>query len=272
MISVRMRASRRIRKEAGRKSSPLHISGAEGIYGRESISEAIDGYIKRAMHHPRGKPDRIEIVVERIKTRPKKIQSLPVRTVINRSKEAAQGHIRKMLSTAGVKGRAIGRAMEVVYGERTMRGASLIRAGSGRRTEPDRTRGVRASRFGIAPGVKGLLSRELMRKGIDSETVREALALASKVASCEKVIAELCVSDDPDYTTGYVSSRGLGYVRVPHIKRKGDRTGGRVFFIGDDAETEGVVSYLEKTPVLICGVSKCLGVFSIDEVIDNCHI
>lgn len=272
MVSIRMRASGRIKKKGGNKSSDLHISGAEGIYERGSIGEIVDGYVRRALTHPRGRPDRIEIKIERITTMPKKIRSLPLKTVICRSTQAAQRHIRNLLFSAGVTETAIKTALKVVYGERTMRGASLISAGSGRRIEPDRDRGVRASRLGIDRGAASILSHELKREGIDSETIREALVLASKVACCEEVIAELCVSDDPDYTTGYVSSRKFGYVRVSHIKRKGDRRGGRVFFVRDNAVRERVISFLEKKTVLIDEVSQCLGVFPIDEIIGNCYI
>ena len=50
--------------------------------------------------------------------------------------------------------------------------------------------------------------------------VKEALMLASKAASWPDVIAEVCISDDPDYTTGYIASKELGYLRIPNIKRE----------------------------------------------------
>jgi 6-carboxyhexanoate--CoA ligase len=267
-----MRASGRFRRKDYKKSLEVHISGAEGIYERDSIAEAVEGYIKRAMSHPRGKPDRIEITIERINARPKKIRSLPIKTVICRSTQIAQSHIRKILVLAGVTDAAIDEALKVVYGEEAMRGAAIICAGSGRRVEPDRERGIRASRLGMSKAAGCILSRELTGGGINSETVKEALVLASKVASCEQVIGELCVSDDPGYTTGYVSSRRVGYVRIPHIKRKGDRRGGRVFFMKDDADLAGVIAFLEETPVLVDGASECLGVFAIDEVLGHRHI
>jgi len=272
MVSVRMRASRRATGKDCDKSSELHISGAEGIFERSSASAAIEGYIHRAMSHPRGRPDRIEITLEAISERPKNIRSLPIRTVACGSTQVAQRHIKKILASAGVTYSAIDKALKVVYGERTMRGASLICAGSGRRIEPDRERGVRASRLGISRSAGDALTRKLRRERINSETVREAVVLASKVASCEQVIAELCVSDDPDYTTGYVSSGRFGYVRIPHIKRKGDRRGGRVFFMRDDADLNKAISFLEKMPVLVDKVSECHGVSSVNDVIGRCHI
>jgi 6-carboxyhexanoate--CoA ligase len=83
--------------------------------------------------------------------------------------------------------------------------------------------------------------------------------LASKVASAGGVLAELCVSDDPDYTTGYLACRKLGYLRIPNIKRAGSRRGGRVFFIKGDADLNGVISYLEEKPVLVTAASGING-------------
>ncbi len=272
MVNIRMRASRRFAGKYCSKSSEMHISGAEGIFEQSSAPAIVDEYINRAMTHPRGRPDRIEITLETISGRPKKIRSLPVRTAVCGSTLVARRHIRKILVSAGVTNTAVKRALKVVYGESTMRGASLICAGSGRRVEPDRRRGIRASRLGISTSAGDALTLELQREGINCETVREAVVLASKVASCEQVIAELCVSDDPDYTTGYVSSRKFGYVRIPHIKRKGDRRGGRVFFMRDDADINMAISFLEKMPVLIDKVSECYGVSSMNEVVGHCHI
>jgi 6-carboxyhexanoate--CoA ligase len=65
------------------------------------------------------------------------------------------------------------------------------------------------------------------------------------------VLAELCISDDPNYTTGYVASRRFGYVRIPCIKRKGSPCGGRVFFIQEEADVKKIVEYLERTPVVM---------------------
>jgi 6-carboxyhexanoate--CoA ligase len=120
-------------------------------------------------------------------------------------------------------------------------------------------RGVRASRLGISKKAELALSASLTRQEINTPTVKEALLLASKVASCNHVVAELCISDDPDYTTGYVASMKLGYVRIPHLKDKGDKEGGRVFFLSDEADISAAIRYLEKTPVILCSVPECFG-------------
>ena len=64
------------------------------------------------------------------------------------------------------------------------------------------------------------------------------------------MLAEVCISDDPDYTTGYVATRSLGYVRVPNMKSAGSPVGGRLFLVNTDDVAE-VVAYLEHTPVLV---------------------
>ena len=149
-----------------------------------------------------------------------------------------------------------------------MRGAAIITAESGLRLEPDRERGVRASRLGISKSALKRLGAGLSRCGINTDIVREAVILASKVAASREVIAELCMSDDPDYTTGYVASQRFGYVRVPNIKSAENRSGGRAFFIREAADVEKIIDYLERTPVIIDSISPCRGVTGIDEIID----
>ena len=84
----------------------------------------------------------------------------------------------------------------------------------------------------------------------DNEHMREALVLASKVQSADGIVGELCWSDDPDYTVGYVACNGV-YHRIPNMKELGSVIGGRVFFVRSDIDCESVVEYLEKAPVLV---------------------
>ena len=51
--------------------------------------------------------------------------------------------------------------------------------------------------------------------------MREALVLATKVQSCPGIVGELCWSDDPDYTVGYVACNGI-YHRIPNMKEMGE--------------------------------------------------
>ena len=277
LYSVRMRASKqREKKRRGSVADPtdngIHISGAEGLYRKEEIAAAVDGCTARAMGHSRGEPDSIFITIEKITEAPKRIRTLPLATVRNRSCESARRLIREFLLNISVSEEAIRTALEIVSEPAAMRGAAIVRARSGLRVDPDYHRGVRVSRLGITQRAGQNLSRELSRYALDCDTVREALILASKVASCAPVIAELCVSDDPDYTTGYVASRAFGYARLPHIKRRNARTGGRVFFIRENAIPDAAISYLEKTPVMVTGISPCHGTCSASEIIGHRHL
>jgi len=94
-----------------------------------------------------------------------------------------------------------------------MRGAMIIDARTGDRMEPDQERGVRASRFDWTDDALEAINRKLAVIGLTHFRTREALALATKVAHAPGMVAELCWSDDPDYTAGYVASRATGYVR-----------------------------------------------------------
>jgi 6-carboxyhexanoate--CoA ligase len=116
-----------------------------------------------------------------------------------------------------------------------------------------------------------MLSLRLSNLGINTDTVKEALVLASKVAACRHILAELCVSDDPFYTTGYVASKKFGYLRIPNIKHAGNKSGGRAFFVKGKINVEEIVSYFEKVPVIIGRVVSCRGIISIDEILNRSY-
>lgn len=271
-----MRASKKYRSQKSKvKSKNLkhcdpHISGAEGIYEDLKIYRITGKYIDRALSHSRGIPDKIVITMEKLKQKPEAICALPVATLKCISLSEAKKLIKNLLKTVSVSETAIKSAFKVLNSKQAMRGASLVRSVSGIRIEPDKTRGIRASRLGISLSAERILSSKLHKKSINNTTVKEAVMLASKVASCDEVIAELCISDDPDYTTGYISSGHFGYIRIPNIKHKGDRKGGRVFFVKEKADRDSLIKYLEETPVIINKISECMGVLSLDEIL-NCH-
>jgi 6-carboxyhexanoate--CoA ligase len=235
-----------MRAEAGSR----HISGAEDICPEKEIAKTVASYVERALRHSKGRPEKIHLTIERLSKRPLVIESLPVRTLRTRgASDAYEKAGRVLLSLPGVTGAAM-RTARRVLSTGNLSGAALITPG-GRRVGGDK-KGVRARCLGIAAGARKKLEGELKRKGIYHYRVMEALALASKVAFAPGVAAELCVSDDPDYTTGYIASRGLGYLRVPHIKRKGSLLGGRVFFLkGEKGSLRDLTAYLRQEPVVI---------------------
>jgi 6-carboxyhexanoate--CoA ligase len=241
-----MRAS----KAAGSRKE-LHVSGAEGIYDTSEINLVIKKYTDRALSHPRGNPDKIALTIEELKQKPTVISSLPVTTLKCSSYKEASSIAVEMLLSLAVSKKAITKAFKILTAKKTMRGASLITMQSGKRVEPDKERGVRVSRLGIQKTSRSILSRRLSKMDINNDTVKEALTLASKAALHPDIIAEVCISDDPDYTTGYIASKKLGYLRIPNIKNYGDMNGGRVFFIKETSDILGITDYLEKTPVII---------------------
>jgi 6-carboxyhexanoate--CoA ligase len=262
MWNIRMRASKNscelrrvmsyeLRNKDTSKLSEIHISGAEGIYEDSDLSRVVNEYIKRALSHCRGKPDKIILTAEEIKQSPKKVSILPVKTMKCDSPYEAKKIIYQRLLHIGISKKALDNALKVLTSKKTMRGAALILMKSGIRVEPDKERGIRVSRLGIEKSVNKKLSLILSKSKINITTVKEALILASKVASYPNIVAEVCISDDADYTTGYIASKKFGYLRIPNIKKQGEMHGGRVFFIKEGANIEKIIKYLEKTPVLV---------------------
>jgi 6-carboxyhexanoate--CoA ligase len=263
--SIRMRASRRA------KQGEIHISGAEGLYEDSEIQKVFKSYVDRAVVHPKGKADKIIVTIEEIKRKPLEISALPVSTLVCDTPSKAEHQILHILYSLGISKKAVDRAFTAIRNN-GMRGAAIITAQKGTRLEPDKKRGVRASKLGITKPASRNLSLRLARHGINTDAVKEALVLASKVMSRGNIVAELCISDDPDYTTGYVASKKYGYVRIPHVKKRGSRHGGRAFFIEESADAGDIIHYLEEIPVMVVKASPCKGILSIDEILDHTHL
>lgn len=208
-------------------------------------------FVDRAITHPRGMPDRIVLTIEEITAPVKKAPILPLTQTHCADPASAQKLAHDRLQSIGVSEKAIAAAFRILTARQQMRGAALLDAVSGVRMEPDQSRGVRASRLGMGIADCRLFTNMLKDADLNTGTVREAMMLAAKVAAHPDVLAELCVSDDPDYTTGYVASKSFGYIRLPNIKIMGSPNGGRVFFIRPGADVLAVISFLEQTPVLL---------------------
>ena len=124
-----------------------------------------------------------------------------------------------------------------------MRGAMLYDIATGNRLEPDCARGVRATYMDV---------RHSSEVDGQKNHFNEAIVLATKVANAPGMVAELCISDDPYYVTGYVASNELGYVRIMKMKEMGDENGGRIFlFDSRKARAEECVGYLQQKKVLV---------------------
>ncbi len=259
LFSVKMRAAQGGPHEAGGR----HISGAERIVPAAEVAAVAEMMARRAQGHERGRPDFINIKIESLSgMKIKELTSLPVYTL--RAGNCGEGLLlaRRVLELAGVDPEAARLAVNCLLegtaaSGRNMRGAVLMDVHTGCRLESDAGRGVRVSYMDYHPSVAVELSPKLAGQGLDNDHVREALCLATKVASVTSIIAELCWSDDPGYTTGYVASPRLGYVRICPLKEKGSDCGGRVFFFdsGSGRLTE-TFRQLEKEPCLITALGK----------------
>ncbi len=244
----------------------LHISGAEGIYGKEDIVGMVQKYCQRAIAHEKGRADEINIKVEGLKEKPQNISSMPLCT-LNIKRSGVKKAAAEILKSVGITERAVEEAFKAITIGITMRGAMLMDV-EGVRLEPDLLRGVRVTRMGITDNALAILSKELSRFKLNNDTVKEALILSSKINKHPMVLGELCISDDPNYTTGYVATRKYGYIRLPHIKKRGIPYGGRTFFI-TGGEIKDLIKYLQNTPVLINKIKPCKGLIAIKEILER---
>ncbi|MCX8030894.1 MAG: 6-carboxyhexanoate--CoA ligase [Thermodesulfovibrionales bacterium] len=243
--NVRMRASQQ------RDYQEFHISGAEGIYEEKDIKKVLEKYLIKASQHPRGAVDKIYFTLEKLKENPIQVEILNIKTQVFSSPQEAKQFVRDSLKKLNISDLAIDKAFEVLDAHRTMRGAAILTCRDAIRLDPDMERGVRVSRLGIEKQSLRRLTNRLSKLKINNNRVKEAIILASKVANYKKIVAEICISDDPDYTTGYLASREIGYLRITNIKEIGSLRGGRVFFTEENVNIDDLIRYLEKTPVWV---------------------
>jgi 6-carboxyhexanoate--CoA ligase len=249
LYSVKMRSS----------AGGCHISGAERIVKEEEVEEVAKELVRRALSHPKGKPDFINVKVELLQEEPKRLKLLPVIEITGNYR--AEDILRKLFSLSPIPVELGLRVYkELLSGPApdggVMRGAMIVEVPSGKRLEPDKFRGVRASYLDITKEAEKKL-QELTGERF-TENFKEALTLSTKILNHPAVLGELCISDDPNYTTGYLSLKGIGYLRIKKIKEPGSPLGGRAIFVKKNTPVEELIDYLERTPVLADGVNSYL--------------
>ena len=237
LYSVRMRAAQGGPHEKGGH----HISGAERIVKLEEVGAMAQSLADRALHHSKGTADFINITVDLIP--PEKIRYIDcLKVEEHKTSSISESHqlATELLQGTHITKVAIQNAMTLLKElDSSMRGAMLVDATTGKRIDVG-NRGVRVSHMDF-------FDSESLG---ENEHMREALVLASKVQSVEGIVGELCWSDDPDYTVGYVACNGI-YHRISKMKELGSHIGGRVFFVRSEIDRESVIEYLEKAPVLV---------------------
>ena len=232
-----------------------HISGAERILREDEVEQELINVYRRAITHERGKPDFINFKIEEIDEDEIIYKK---RLKINQhhvdSKEEGLNLAKELLKENSVSEESAEKGIQSILDlEDSIHGAMLIDKDSGERLDDKGIRGVRVT--GIASADITKYKESLKNDGREGLHLEEALILASKIASCKGIVAELCWSDDPSYVIGYIGTKE-NYERIPILKDKGKPVGGRVFFVdtnqlNDDYTLDDLIAYLEKQIVLI---------------------
>lgn len=217
-----------------------HISGAERLASAENLPQLSSAMTSRALHHDKGRADTIHITVDSIdESSISTVPALTPRLETNSSPEDARALIARLLRTAGIE--AADTAVELAYSLTGLRGAAIIDAASGERLDPNPTRGVRVSTFDAVSHPS---------EDCAKDHFHEAIILASKVHSAPGIIAEICISDDPFYTRGYLALNGV-FHRIPDIKSYGSTLGTRIFIVEPGTDIPALIDYLEDVPVYV---------------------
>lgn len=230
----------------------------------------------RAQEKKSNLPDKITVHVEYLENAaPSLLSALDVITLNVTEPKIGRSAAKRLLRFLGVSNRAIDCVIKAIINGAApsganMRGAMIVDATTGQRLEPDQERGVRASRFDWTDDACDAVKLVLSKNGLAHFRTREALALATKVVHAPGAIAELCWSDDPDYTAGYVASHKTGYVRFPVLKQTGDERGGRAIFVDRTRlNIDTMLQYLKNEVVLISAVGSCGGPATIEDYFDK---
>lgn len=259
LYSIKMRASEKKK----------HISGSEKIINYDQIDRCVKQLIQRGMRHPKGNPDLLNIKVEKIEQENiLYLDALPVSTIEVENYQDGIEEIRKFLILLNLKNAE--KIVSLLSQTYAMRGAILLDVDTMERLEPDRERGIRATYMDAERTYDNLVLE-------GKNHYEEAIVLATKVANAPNIIGEICISDDPDYVTGYVASKSTGYRRITKMKEMGSENGGRIFlYQGSKEDVAGTISFLEKQPVIVKNVkplhleNRCADKFAfIDEELQN---
>lgn len=239
LFSVKMRAAKNAK----------HISGAEKIITKSDLHSTIANLTTRALEHDLGTADFINLKIEALPAQDiRYLPALPVSSHMCTSMTESFAVMEQKLQELGINdAQPLIRLLQNCH---NMRGAVLYDIHTKKRTEPDQNRGVRVTYMDSCFNTTGLAHKNHFC---------EALVLATKVAHAPGMLAEICISDDHDYTTGYLASLQHGYVRLNPLKNKGSAYGGRIFiFDSRIASAAKVIRYLEEEKVLVTGMdSSC---------------
>jgi len=228
----------------------VHVSGAERIVSESQLQEVLLSIQKKIT---RNEFDTLNIKVELLDRPPAVIKkALPIKELrFSSFKEANKVAIELISKATGLDKKTIENLVKLVHSGASpdgnnMRGAMVVDP-RGIRVEPDRHRGVRTSSVDFKDRYK--ISQTLKSQGFTERTV-DALCIATKNIHSGFITAEYCISDEPDYTAGYVATKE-GYFRLIPLKEKENPKGGRIYFIKEGTDLNKLQHYLQQEAVLI---------------------
>ena len=252
LFNIKMRAS----KWNNDKSESEHISGAERISNEYCLDEIIKRLVYRAVNHEKGNPDSINISIDRIDVnKVTYIPCLDVTTIESKTPSDGRHYIVEILRKLNIEDIKIQEILNILDSTNNMRGAILLDLDNMKRADGKKKRGVRATGMDLEDSIKDELGEALKIHDLNNNHVKEALVLASKVMYPRGVLAEICISDDPSYTTGYISIKDKGYFRITNLKEIGSKKGGRIIlFDSRHGDVDEYIDFLENTITIIDSV------------------
>lgn len=257
MFSVKMRASK----------AKKHISGTEHLVAEQDVEGSVQTSVSRAIHHSRGCPDEINIKLERIEeSHIIGIPSLPLITVKCEDETIGKTIIEKTLINKIPEITRFDFLEKYLYAECPyIKGAKFFDINNIGYIHSHQQEDVRVTNLDLSVDVVNGLKEQIERYEPFNFKTADGLAIASKVCFCQGVLAEICLSDDPNYQGGYIAFPDIGYIRINKMKPFGSATGGRIIII-DSRKTKliAIKEFLEKAITLISTVPSVSKINYID--------
>ncbi len=226
-----------------------HISGHERIVKVSELENTINELFKRGS---RKSFDFLNIKIEKINSPILFIKkTLKIKTLnFNNPKEANNFALNLLQKETGINLNTLQKLIKLIHtgaaSGKNMRGAMIVNL-KGERLEKNREKGIRTTMVDYINREKH--KKKLIKKGFTERTL-DALALSTKNLIYPDIVAEYCISDEPDYLTGYVATKKY-YFRLTPLKEKGNLFGGRIYFVKNNTDIDKLYNYLQNTPVLI---------------------